>query len=42
MQIGKNHSVIERIKELKKLPKDEYYVIEELFILEVESICYLK
>ena len=35
MQIGKNHSVIERIKELKKHPKDEYYVVEEMFILSL-------
>lgn len=34
-QISKNNEFFQMIKEYKKHPKDEYYVIEELFILEM-------
>lgn len=34
-QISKNNDFFQLIKEYKRHPKDEYYVIEELFILEM-------
>lgn len=34
-QISKNNEFFQMIKEYKKHPKNEYYVIEELFILEM-------
>ena len=34
-QVSKNNEFFQMIKEYKRHPKDEYYVIEELFILEM-------